>query len=904
MVQVIKAKKCYFLEEIDLMFISPKEMEDYYKDLLVINGVKFTPRQIDVISCMANARVRHQQISDILGIKITVVEAHISDIRKRMRQNPGIGNDIVPFIEQASNYKAVKEHYQYLLHQYEFENLLKRISRVRSHDQYEVVEIYYIHDKNSNLVIGSSKKIGLIKHLSLLGLSVISVDLSKANENNSKSNLDSKNSKKTDSHKIFILSDALITKIQSDNKLQTVIKNLIGISEEEGVSEKLRNTNHIGSQNIFAFSLEKQLPANVSTMFQNATIISIRDNYYFSFLDFLERSKFIIDKKVSSEILKFRENYNEPIQYLAQSMYGSDAEKGNLEGISRITHYKHFKLLSYITALFFLLVLLITYNKLFTLSNKSYNFGAVQHESFTNKEQITIENIESIIEDLAIHFTTKSMFPEHRKKNEEYRHKVEQMINEVKNNAQIQEYMSSQISPYYLMSYISCIQSIAVYYLYNYHDGEKAREELFFAKDIVEKYINNRSKIKINFSNLITEKKYGAIYSELSLVENLPEMYTKILYQIGKAFLFPVSPKYLPKSKKYFECVKYLGYKLNTFEGYMSEENGLGIIFTIEIENDIKSGNFEDVRGKLLKLIELYRRLKNDKKQYISNYKPQSYQKYKGRKLSTDYFTKTKDTHLGLKKDFFEIITPSENLHLQIECTMRLVNAYVLLLQITKQDKIFDKINVGDENKINQESKIKKSYIKAISEQFLDNKRDEGLLEQAKYQEVPPKTKAKIYNCLGNALLILETLENSKTRDVIDMVDKIKQFRLKIKDKLKIIDDFPGNDVASPETNLFVFSSKKIANTGTKLGGQIEDRIVSLELIYKIFKEAEGYSRETDFTKADANHGMAKTLGRYLRIYDDSKIEEVKRKNIEKQIKVHESTRDRINKVLKREQTN
>jgi len=146
-------------------------MESYYGGLTVVNGIKFTKRQVDVLSCMINARVKHKQISHILGIAPTVVSSYVTSIREKISQSHYRDNDIIAYIEKAKNYKELKRHYQHLLLNYNFAELLKSIAK-KINIKNDIISIYYSTNSTHYFLLGNHKKKGVVGHLDTLGFKV------------------------------------------------------------------------------------------------------------------------------------------------------------------------------------------------------------------------------------------------------------------------------------------------------------------------------------------------------------------------------------------------------------------------------------------------------------------------------------------------------------------------------------------------------------------------------------------------------------------------------------------------------------------------------------------------------------------------------------------------------------
>lgn len=101
----------------------------YYKNLMEINGVRFTPREVDVISCILNRR--GSSIAPFLSIGKRVVEGYISDIRKKAGGLAG-REQIIDFIERSGKLSFIKNEYYSALRLRVFfeENLKESVKQV------------------------------------------------------------------------------------------------------------------------------------------------------------------------------------------------------------------------------------------------------------------------------------------------------------------------------------------------------------------------------------------------------------------------------------------------------------------------------------------------------------------------------------------------------------------------------------------------------------------------------------------------------------------------------------------------------------------------------------------------------------------------------------------------------
>jgi tetratricopeptide (TPR) repeat protein/DNA-binding CsgD family transcriptional regulator len=96
----------------------------HYKNLGTINGVRFTPREIDVIACLLSGRAT-KTICRFLSIEEKTVETHKYNIMRKLECNSK--ESIINFIEKSDKFLIVKEHYFGLLIQSAFEKCFQEI---------------------------------------------------------------------------------------------------------------------------------------------------------------------------------------------------------------------------------------------------------------------------------------------------------------------------------------------------------------------------------------------------------------------------------------------------------------------------------------------------------------------------------------------------------------------------------------------------------------------------------------------------------------------------------------------------------------------------------------------------------------------------------------------------------
>lgn len=102
----------------------------YKKYLSVIDDIKFTPREIDIISCIIHGKgvkgISRFLTTDSKIIGERSIETHILNIRRKIGGNSK--ESIVEFIEKSDKYKKIHNYYSSLLIYKEFIKTLAQIS--------------------------------------------------------------------------------------------------------------------------------------------------------------------------------------------------------------------------------------------------------------------------------------------------------------------------------------------------------------------------------------------------------------------------------------------------------------------------------------------------------------------------------------------------------------------------------------------------------------------------------------------------------------------------------------------------------------------------------------------------------------------------------------------------------
>jgi hypothetical protein len=232
-------------------------LDIYYEYLKNINGVEFTPREMDVIACLLNGRAGTS--STILSIKQRALETHTRNIRQKAGGLPG-RESIVDFIEKSEKASFIKnEYYLNLQIRIFFENQLQIFKKEISESP-ECICIYEEESSHKSFLIPS-----LEKHLKLSG-----VNLKRENKGEIEKSSSNTSSKGTPEKSRFILC--------------IVSHNFMALSQR---AHKYANNPH---KILFVFP-EGKTDENISleSGIPNYIDFTEQQNYYLSFFEILKK---------------------------------------------------------------------------------------------------------------------------------------------------------------------------------------------------------------------------------------------------------------------------------------------------------------------------------------------------------------------------------------------------------------------------------------------------------------------------------------------------------------------------------------------------------------------------------------------------------------------------------------
>lgn len=778
----------------------------YSSHLAEISNIKFTFREIDVIACIIHNR-GEKKIASLLNISYRTVGVHVRNIMSKLGYSSR--EYLIDFVEKSGKLKILRQYYSELLIEFSFKKHLEKLSR-----NIKTTEVVFSCDKNKMSDIEKN-----LLHWIKESLSIINIKC------RDRSPADDKNDREEDStHVVFSKETKLDARMSKKAKYITL-------------------------------TMDK----NSAYLDKDITFINFAQNPFIALFKLVE--KITNNSEVSDSIKAFESEYEG-----LDNSFESEKIFDNLQTIQNknIVTEKN-NLFLHRTKLFFLfwgvlLVGFVYYWSGGSQVNDNTNSDKLERDLnevklITNTEKTQISEIEQKLVEFTYKFKPDNLNPKQRQQNEEYLNELEALVNLIQNNKDVRHYFITEASPRSLINYVHNAFSLSAYYFYSQHDGKKGREILSSGKEIIESFLNSRNRgPEADFDELINRVNSEAIYTELSIIEDLPETYTKVLYEIGRSYVYDNN---INEGEKYFRISSKLGRKLGLFEGFLADVSGLGRILIIESEYNLKNEKTKEARVVLEKVIKLYSALKKDKSKYIINYHP---------KLS--HYQNKEVNVLNSKKAKQTVIIPGNDVYNLARCNVHLLNAYrrLLLIENSQQQKtiILQEISSLIHNNVNYPNFISKNTLK-------------GELED---DELGRKEKAVINIAIANLLLALEK-ESTKLKEENPEYLHAKRKLTGLIEKQIIFNN-------ASMINYINQNIKDNNNSG----------IYNIDFAYELFKRAEGQSRNTDFTKADAHYGMAQTLK--LMIQMSSHLTSSETVKIEKEIKAHEIESKNINKSLSR----
>lgn len=562
-----------------------------------INGIKVTDRELDVLACFVN---NPGSISNILEISPKTVDVHIRNATAKL----GCTKRVLPkIIEKSDQVKFLKEHYLILRARTEFRYQLDKISRLAR----ERISCSLMYDE-----AGKDNAEMLAEHLK------------------------EENSGLKVGQSIKNLNEFIEKKVKSDASLNYLLYFLpLGKSEEE-IRTLIHEINLRVKKVIFIDTRTTPIrPNELYKQFDNIIKINFEEEkeYYLDFLKMLNLLTRVIDIDISKYIKE-----------LSNIIYNIEDDAAKVPKHVLLDEIKNYvkqlfynKIGSWIRKpqnIFTLVVLFSTIISWFFI----YTPGNPKAEISTEKK---IEKIAKEITTLAESgFSADNAEQKNRKRNYEKFKEAEDIEREIDNNKDLQAYFhGKEIKITDLLNYVYILLSLSNHYTYNFNDGVKiqeARQKLEQAKELLENYVTYSMRIGTNFKHL---KSMQEKYNELRRYESMPEMYTRVVYTLGRILYFFLDKSNQNLAEEYLELSGFIGGKTKIFEGYLSNRSGLGVIMRHKAELHLQNRQYDKAREELNNVISLYETLMNDNNAYKKDYRTRNASKEI--KPAEDVFNKT-----------------------------------------------------------------------------------------------------------------------------------------------------------------------------------------------------------------------------------------------------------------------
>lgn len=258
----------------------------YNDHLAIISGIKFTPREIDVIACLLGGRTT-KTICQFLSIEEKTVETHKHNIMRKLDANSKEG--IINFIEKSDKLPSIKQHYLDLLSQVLFEKSIQEALNLPGKKGMICSIIYWREQEQKTPLVNQ-----LEKHLKLAGF---------------KLSLEARENYRSLNHLIHNLESQVL-----DCTIYMVSAKLL---------EQFRSDESKGKQEIFPFIQKaSQNPGSVIFLLnqenaitglpseiQNAGYVNFeeQEDYYLSVFEILK--KMMPDKNLDKIIADFRKQH-------------------------------------------------------------------------------------------------------------------------------------------------------------------------------------------------------------------------------------------------------------------------------------------------------------------------------------------------------------------------------------------------------------------------------------------------------------------------------------------------------------------------------------------------------------------------------------------------------------------
>lgn len=303
----------------------------YFEQLKTINTILFTPREIDIIACINNLRGR-SKIASILNISPRTSETHVTNIKRKVNHLSREG--IIDFVERSGQSQLIRQHYQNLLVQGEFNKQLKAISKIISKNSPSCY-FFCLNEVGKHSIITT-----IYRHIKLAGVNIF-----------------------------FCKNEQIFDSKQSEHIIYLINNNLQHQSITLQNIKKLKQTSiqftFLSIENI-SKKIIQELPAGTYINFLEC------QNYYLTILNLLKRLslRIEIDKHMDQLEIYYRSIIKQPIVY--QNNLPEELKSLKVDGNKQVNGvYNNNKITRTIFLLLLMSIAVIGYNKMISKKENS-----------------------------------------------------------------------------------------------------------------------------------------------------------------------------------------------------------------------------------------------------------------------------------------------------------------------------------------------------------------------------------------------------------------------------------------------------------------------------------------------------------------------------------------------------
>jgi len=296
----------------DVEIILPQDIYTTY--LMTINGISFTRREIDIISCILSGRIA-KKIASFLSIAPKTVEHHIRNVMLKLGCQSQEG--IRDFIEKSGKFTHVKKYYASLLIQDRFELELNKIASLGIEHKPSCLIVYENEQQEKLPLIRE-----LEKHLKLIGIKTL---IEARDRHQSTSSLINKIELRQVNYIIYSLPITFIEQPRTENNT--------GRWED---SDFICATNKY-AESVIILLLDRKVSVDVPNSLLNCRCIDLTEygNYYFLAFETLKKvlPGITLDKNISEFKLQY-EMLNDPSSSPIVSLYSLPIQTKTEEVVS------------------------------------------------------------------------------------------------------------------------------------------------------------------------------------------------------------------------------------------------------------------------------------------------------------------------------------------------------------------------------------------------------------------------------------------------------------------------------------------------------------------------------------------------------------------------------------------